>query len=233
MAETVRVLFNRVTKGPAMMCSIKPAVLLSILIICSSALSSERSGDFKAVVRDRSTDKSIQNATVEFSQTGQSGTSDSGGIVTIDEIKTGIYSITAFSSEYDTTTIHNIQIRSGKNDLVTIPLRKKIEELEAITVSANSTDLKKSNQTTSVTQLSNFELNNTAGSTDDINRVIGTLPSAVSGIGEGFDNNFYVRGGNSSENVFIVDGIELENSSHFSSIDQSGGAVGFLNLPCG
>jgi hypothetical protein len=69
----------------------------------------------------------------------------------------------------------------------------------------------------------------TAGAAEDIGRYITSLPQAVAGLGEDFDNALYVRGGRPSEVVFIVDGIEFENINHFSKANGSGGPIGFIN----
>jgi hypothetical protein len=75
-------------------------------------------------------------------------------------------------------------------------------------------------------------IQNTAGSADDINRFIGTLPCAVGGINGGFYNSLYIRGGRPTEVVYLVDGIELENINHFSESNGSGGPIGFINTDC-
>jgi hypothetical protein len=68
-----------------------------------------------------------------------------------------------------------------------------------------------------------------AGAAQDIGRYISTLPSTVSSLSKDFDNTFFVRGGRPSENIFLVDGIEMENIDHFSKINGSGGPIGFIN----
>jgi hypothetical protein len=78
-------------------------------------------------------------------------------------------------------------------------------------------------------RFTSLDITATAGAADDLSRYIGTLPSVVSGIGDGYNNTFYVRGGRSSETVFLVDGIEMENINHFSKANGSGGPIGFLN----
>lgn len=68
-----------------------------------------------------------------------------------------------------------------------------------------------------------------AGAANDLGRYIGSLPSAVSSLSENYDNTFFVRGGRPSENIFLVDGIEMENIDHFSQANGSGGPIGFIN----
>jgi hypothetical protein len=62
-----------------------------------------------------------------------------------------------------------------------------------------------------------------------MDRVLATLPSAMAGTSSDFDNSLVVRGGNSLENAYLIDGIELDNASHFSQVSKSGGTVGFVN----
>ncbi len=213
--------------------------LTVLLILCLSLPGfSEKTKEKKSIngsvqgnVIDSRTNKKIEGALIEIIELTKTEVSDSLGNFTFSTLPPDLYSLQVTKNGYDTSIIPNIHIKSGNNNTLKIELKKsiKIQELSKMKITSNRLDRKKTNQSTSVSIVSNFELNNTAGTVNDVNRVIGTLPSAVIGIGEGFDNNIYVRGGNSAENIFIVDGIELENISHFSAVDESGGAIGFLN----
>ncbi|MBN2035874.1 MAG: TonB-dependent receptor [Chitinispirillaceae bacterium] len=68
-----------------------------------------------------------------------------------------------------------------------------------------------------------------AGTVEDVSRYIGTLPSVVSSIGEGYDNTLFIRGGRPSEVIFCVDGIEMENINHFSKANGCGGPISFIS----
>jgi hypothetical protein len=131
---------------------------------------------------------------------------------------------------YDTLTIPNILVKSGLNNTVNFALESSnLHELDKVLVVGRKLDRKKPEQTTSVTKINNFELSHTAGTGNDVNRVLAILPSTVSGVGQGFDNDLLVRGGHSRENVYLIDGIQFDNASHFSSLSSSGGSIGFLN----
>jgi hypothetical protein len=73
------------------------------------------------------------------------------------------------------------------------------------------------------------DLKTKAGAAQDIGRYIGSLPSAVSSLSKNFDNSFFIRGGRPSENIFLVDGIEMDNIDYFSQANGSGGPIGFVN----
>jgi hypothetical protein len=78
-------------------------------------------------------------------------------------------------------------------------------------------------------KISAAQIKQRAGTVEDISRYLGTLPSAVSSIGAGYDNTLFVRGGRPDEIIYVVDGIELENINHFSQANGSGGPIGFIN----
>jgi hypothetical protein len=103
------------------------------------------------------------------------------------------------------------------------------EYLPKMTVSAHSQSLDSSAYTESVVTFTADDLRAKAGAVEDIGRFIGSLPSTVASIGEGYDNTFFVRGGRPSEVAFLVDGIEMENINHFSKANGSGGPIGFVN----
>jgi hypothetical protein len=140
------------------------------------------------------------------------------------------YGITASAAGYDTLRLSNILVKTGTNNelLIELARQQNIITLDKMTVVAPLTSSKRIEQTTSVTRLSSFDLMHTAATANDVTRVIASLPSVI-GSGDLMDNTFYVRGGQSRENLFLVDGIEIDNISHFSNIGGSGGALGYID----
>jgi hypothetical protein len=155
-------------------------------------------------------------------------TTDIHGQGVIDSIEPGLYSITVSASGYDTVIEPNVLVKTGVNTTIALILNQSITDLTKITVTGHELNAKAPSQSTSVTRFTSYELSNTPGTANDINRVLASHPSVVSG-GSEFDNTLYVRGGHSCENVFVVDGIEFENTNHFAAIGQSGGSIGFIN----
>ncbi len=81
---------------------------------------------------------------------------------------------------------------------------------------------------TSVTTIDSATLLNMPGSVNDLNRILASHPSILS-IGT-FDNNaLYVRGGNPTENVYVIDGIPFDDINHFPLVNRPGGAFGFID----
>jgi hypothetical protein len=154
---------------------------------------------------------------------------DSSGIVAVRIPDSSADSISLSASGYFDTSLFASANNLGE-DPVEVVLKEKssVYELPNMVVST-SVNGDKNIAALSSTKFTSFDIKTAAGTADDISRYIGTLPSVVSGISEGYDNTFYVRGGRPSETVFLVDGIEMENINHFSTADGSGGPIGFIN----
>ncbi len=155
--------------------------------------------------------------------------SDSSGIIAFHFSDSSDYSINLSASAYCDTLISLSKTVLTENS-ITIVLKEKEPgyQLPKMVVSASPIN-NKSLPALSSTKFTSYDIMTSAGAANDISRYIGTLPSTVSGIGKGYDNTLYVRGGRPSEVIFLVDGIEMENINHFSTADGSGGPIGFIN----
>ena len=104
-----------------------------------------------------------------------------------------------------------------------------VREAPKMVVVAPASDHTEASYRQSAIRVSPDDIKAKAGAVEDIGRYLATLPCAVSSLGGGYDNTFFVRGGRPSEIVFLVDGIEMDNINHFSQANGSGGPIGFLN----
>ncbi len=67
----------------------------------------------------------------------------------------------------------------------------------------------------------------TAGAHEDPSRFFQTLPGVVSG--SDARNDFLVRGGNPSENLFVIDNIDVHSISHLALSNSTGGFVSMID----
>ena len=209
-----------------------PFVISALIVIGAStpAFSGTPQGTLPCTVTEKLRGTAVAEATVCFENATLCAQTDSSGETVLQKCPVGRHEITVAAAGYDTLILPNVVITTGYNTRLEISLSRSlvVNELDRITVSAHRLETKKADQTASVTRLSTFDLENTAGTINDVNRVLQTLPSVVTG-GTDFNNAMVVRGGHSRENVFILDGIELDNISHFSDIGSSGGSFGFID----
>ncbi|KMQ52419.1 TonB-dependent receptor plug [Chitinispirillum alkaliphilum] len=202
-----------------------------ILISLCSGLYSQEAGRLPVVIRDNRTRLTLQSAQVCIENFDKCHWADSNGTITFHNLQPGLYTLISWAQGYDTLITPNIEIRPGLNrvEYVDLVRSRQIHQLDDIVISERVITQRKTEHTASVTTMSNYELTNIAGTGNDINRVLSVHPSTVQALSDEFDNNLFVRGGQSRENVYLVDGIPFDNISHFSAAGNSGGAIGFLN----
>jgi len=71
------------------------------------------------------------------------------------------------------------------------------------------------------------DLMNDAGSVIDVQRMMQALPSVVTDTDQ--NNEIIVRGGNPSENLFIIDNIEIPNPNHYGSQGDGGDPLSMID----
>jgi hypothetical protein len=206
---------------------IRPVVAIIILFLTQN-LNALNNGSLPFTINDYRNRQPLTGASVCIEPINRCVLSDAQGRGVIDSIEPGLYSVTVTASGYDSVSEPNLLIKSGMNTSLNLYMSQSIKNLTKITVTGHKPVSKSPSQSTSVTRFTAYELSNTPGTANDLNRVLASHPAVVSG-GADFDNTLYVRGGQSCENVFVVDGIEFENTSHFANIGQSGGSIGFIN----
>jgi hypothetical protein len=80
----------------------------------------------------------------------------------------------------------------------------------------------------STRSFSNKELRHTAGGLDDVVRSISILPGIAQPKPD--RNDLIVRGGAPSENLFLIDNVEVAYINHFSTQGAGGGAISIINM---
>jgi len=131
---------------------------------------------------------------------------------------------------YEATRLFEVPVRSGASPEVRVLLQEMgVRAMGSTTVQASPSLGVDPRHSTSVTRLTRDQVENSPGSSQDVNRVLTSLP-AVSGTADDNWNTFVVRGGTSSENMFLLDGIEVANLSHWGDEYTNGGAIGMLRL---
>jgi hypothetical protein len=195
-----------------------------------TTLSYQKTGSLTGKVIDIRTNTPVIRALVTLDDGILSNSTDSAGIFGYDSVPVGYHEIEVHVVGYETRIIPSISVTSGYNKGLVIRIRKNdaIIDLDKIVVSAPRMIEKKSEQSNSVTRLSREEILNSPGATQDPNKAIQILPSVSGDISPGW-NTFLVRGGQEEENLFLIDGIEVNNLSHWGTEYGSGGAISYLH----
>jgi hypothetical protein len=198
------------------------ALLLCIVIYKSY---SQNSGSLSGEVTDEITQAFIPGVNVSIAGTVFITKTDTLGKFSFNNIPAGTYSVQFTNVAYKTYLEDNVVISPGRMNQLMVGLQNI--STEEVTVESPRFQ-KPVDVTTSFKSLSFEELRRTPGGLEDVGRVIQTLPgTALTNDGR---NDIVVRGGSPSENLFVVDGFEVNNINHFGSQGATGGPISLINL---
>ncbi len=196
-----------------------------ILAISSSIFS--QTGVLKGRVSDEISNESIPFCTVVLDGTDEGTITDESGFFIFENLKPGLYAVTASYVGYREETIFEIQVSNSKPAEVNIQLREMAEELDEVVVKA-SPFKKTAESPVSLRTIGVAEIQRNPGANRDISRVIQSLPGVTSSAS--FRNDLIIRGGAPNENRFFLDDVEVPNINHFATQGASGGPVGLINV---
>lgn len=186
---------------------------------------SQTKGVLNGIVIDKSTQSLLKDINVKVLGTELTAKTIGDGSFRITGIPVGSYEVEFTSASYQRYIANDVVISTGiERELI-------VELIGAVTdevVIEDSRFRKPLDATTSYKSLSFEEIRRFPGGLEDIGRVIQSLPGiSLSSDGR---NDLLVRGGSPAENLFIVDGFEVNNINHFGSQGATGGPVSVLNL---
>lgn len=205
-------------------------ILLFVSLFYRITAAKEVFGTLNGEVLDSRTSHVVRGAVVTLLLVNRIDTTDTAGQFRFTNIPVGRWDVEVKSEGYQSHIYPSVLVKSGENKRLQLKIKKeeKIQQLDKMVVTGRRILTKTSEQTNSVLKISRDEVLNSPGSSQDVNRIIQTLPSSIGGKDEGF-NLFLVRGGDGNENVFIIDDIEVNNISHWGVQYNSGGAIGKLH----
>ncbi len=202
-----------------------PAIILILISGLSLNIFSQQKGSIMGSAADRNTQSLIEGVVVKVIGTEIGTITRKDGSYEIRNIPVGTYEIQFTSASYKSFIESNVVILPGKTMMLDI-------QLEGVTteeVIVESSRFQKPNDvSTSFKSLTFEELRRSPGGFEDIGRIIQTLPGVA--IGSDGRNDINVRGGSPSENLFVVDGFNVNNINHFGSQGATGGPLSIINL---
>ncbi len=203
-------------------------VILALAIHFLSAQSEQRqTGTLEGIVVHETTREPIAGANIQIVGTSTGTITDEYGKFLLSNIPIGTYQIRASILGFEPHTHTDIVVATGKQTKVSIRLRESILEFEGVTVTTEYFQ-KSPDAPLSIQTLAAEEIRRLPGGLEDVLRAVSILPG-VAQVQAG-RNDLIVRGGAPSENLFIVDNIEVANINHFGTQGTGGGSLSFVNL---
>ncbi len=200
-------------------------IILLMGIHFSSAFS--QTGKIIGYVFDKVENEPLIGANVIVTGTTFGAASDLNGYFEILSVPVGTYSIQATVIGYVPQTKTDIVVSPVKPVELSFQLESTVLTGEGVVVKPNYFQDAVEKPISSRSQ-NNEEIRRLPGGLEDVVRAISILPG-VAQVQSG-RNDLIVRGGAPSENLYVVDGLELDNINHFGTQGAAGGPLSFINL---
>ena len=195
--------------------------ILSYSILAQNAV-------LQGYVYDAITQEPLVSASIQILETKRGAATDINGKFEIKNLDVGDYRIRVSVVGYETRTIADIRLSNAKPFEIDIYLSEDVIQSEVIEVNAGYFN-RIQEITTSKISLSREEIRRFPGGFEDVVRTVSTLPGISINTEQG-RNDLLVRGGGPSENLFIINGLEIPNINHFGTQGSSSGTLSFINL---
>ncbi|MBN2709452.1 MAG: TonB-dependent receptor [Calditrichaceae bacterium] len=207
---------------------ILPVLTIFLLSAYSGKAAAQNNGVITGIVLDAQSTAPLPGVNIVVLGLNTGASTGLDGRFEIANVPSGLQRIEVSYVGYKTQTITDIMVMSSKPAVLKILMQEDIFESDAIVVTAGYFADEQEVQP-SVIALTREEIRRFPGGFEDVVRTVSTLPG-VAIASNGGRNDILVRGGGPSENLFVVNNIEVPNINHFGTQGNSTGSLSFINL---
>jgi hypothetical protein len=202
-----------------------------IILICLGAANcfaqTGKSGSIEGTVIDKDTQQPLVGANIFVLDTQLGTASDRYGSFIIDNVPVGVYQLKAVYIGYEQQIKTEIRVLTNRVSMVNFILNPEVLYSDQTIHVKSNYFFKDYEKPVSHKSLTPREIRSSAGSAEDIFRIIQAMPG-VSSTGSK-DANLIVRGGAPDENRTLLDNIEIFNPLHFARPGASMGVISIIN----
>ncbi|PID26763.1 MAG: TonB-dependent receptor [Candidatus Cloacimonadota bacterium] len=199
-----------------------------ILFISATDLLSGSYGTISGRVINATTKSPLNSANVTIIGTKLGAETDSLGQFYITRVPVGLQRIKVEYIGYLPKIKTDISVSVGKVVSVSVEIKERSYQLEEAVFTLGYFPEDEKTETSRIS-LSSEEIRRFPGGFEDVVKTVSTLPG-ISINTSGGRNDLLVRGGGPSENLFLINDIEVPNINHFSNQGSSSGSLSFVNL---
>lgn len=159
------------------------------------------------------------------------GTStDFEGLFRLENLNVGRYDLVIDYLGYEPQVVKQVLVTTGKEVFLNIELKEATIQMDEIVIRAQEKLGQAQNDmaTTSARSFSIEEASRFAAAISDPARMALTF-AGVTGNGDDIDNEIVIRGNSSKGLLWRLEGIEIPNPNHFSSLGSGGGSISMLS----
>lgn len=185
----------------------------------------------RGVVIDEQSGNPLSDVTVLLEGIGPSiaAVTDSAGNFRLQQVPIGRQNIRVSFVGYEQAFIQNIEVTSSKEVVLEVKLKERIRKLEEVIVNSGKPKNRALNDAALVSarQLSVDEAFRYSGTRNDPSRMAQNF-AGVSGTNDA-RNDIIIRGNSPAGLLWRMDGIDIPNPNHYSTLGSTGGPVTILN----
>jgi outer membrane receptor for ferrienterochelin and colicin len=202
------------------------AAIFAILFFYST-FAQEKGVTVYGYITDAQTNQPIPFANILIVGTNFGAASDENGYYKIAGVPYNTYQIRASVIGYNSLTKTDIVVQAGKPAAVDFELTEEAIQLENVVITSDYF-INNPLEVNSIRNFSYEEIRRSPGGFEDVVRALSILPGVAQA--DAGRNDLIVRGGAPSENLYLIDGIEISNINHFGGQGVSGGPLSYINL---
>jgi hypothetical protein len=203
------------------------AIIYGILMT-GAALFAQNRGIIQGRVIDGQSREPLTGVNILVLDTDRGSTTDLTGNFLITDLEPGVYRLEFDYIGYSSQKVTDLIVTPAKPVQLTVQLTEQLLETDEITVTAGYFVEENMTQPSTV-GLAREEIRRFPGGFEDVVRTVSTLPGVAINI-TGGRNDLLVRGGGPSENLFVINNIEVPNINHFGTEGTSSGSLSIINL---
>ncbi|HEY1038923.1 MAG TPA: TonB-dependent receptor, partial [Bacteroidia bacterium] len=155
--------------------------------------------------------------------------SDEKGNFVINNVPVGKQSLRISFLGYKDVVLHDLQLNAGKELVLNLEMEEMIKEIKEVVIKPKNDKSKPLNDMSMVSTrtFSVEEATRFAAAVNDPLRMATSFPGVV----QNFDglNNISIRGNSPNGLLWRVEGVEVPNPNHFSSVGSTGGGISILS----
>ncbi|HMZ05258.1 MAG TPA: TonB-dependent receptor [bacterium] len=198
------------------------------LFVTVAVVNSQETGVITGVVIDAKTKEYLAGVNVQILGTTRGTVADINGQYRLDKLADGTYRLQFSLIGYAPLIKTDVIVTGNKPFRLNVAMEAESIEGDEVIVTAGYFEEQYQTKT-STANLSREEIRRFPGGFEDVVQTVATLPG-VAVNGGGGRNDLLVRGGGPSENLYIVNGLEIPNINHFGTQGNNGGSLSFINL---
>jgi len=208
----------------------KKIALLLIISIVTFVSQAQFTQNIRGIIIDKVTQGTLPGANISIKGNNSSlgTTSNQDGNFVFNSVPIGKYDLEVSFIGYNPVLLRNLELRSGKEMVLTIELTEKVIKVEEVVVAAQANGVTRNKMAAlSARQFSVKETEKYAGSWGDPSRMASNFAGVITA--NDSRNDIIIRGNSPQGLLWRLEGINIPNPNHFGAMGSTGGPVSMLN----